>query len=123
MWQSGNTDLSMLLQNAIGWVSKGNAPAKIAGKGLVETFAWETHAGFALHVLNYTNPGAFKGWIREFYPIGEQHVTMAIPSGRRVSRVELLRAGKDIPFKMVNGAVEFTIPSVLDYEIAALYSR
>ena len=76
-----------------------------------------------MHVLNYTNPGAFKGWIREYYPIGEQHMKMAIPAGRRVSRVELLRAGKDAPFRMANGNIEFTIPSILDYEIAALYAK
>jgi len=74
-------------------------------------------------VLNYTNPGAFKGWIREYYPIGEQKVSMAIPPGRRVSRVELLRGGKDIPHSVVNGRIEFTIPSVLDYEVAALYAK
>ena len=123
MWQSGNTDLSKLLQNAVRWVSKGESPVKIAGKGFVETFAWETQAGFAVHVLNYTNPGAFKGWIREYYPIGEQRVSMAIPTGRRVSRVELLRGGKDVPFRMVNGRIEFTIPSVADYEVAALYAK
>jgi hypothetical protein len=123
MWQSGNTDLSMLLQNTVRWVSKNQTPVKIAGKGLIETFAWETQAGFALHVLNYTNPGAFKGWIREYYPIGEQKVSMAIPPGRRVSRVELLRGGKDIPHSVVNGRIEFTIPSVLDYEVAALYAK
>jgi hypothetical protein len=122
-WQSGNKDLSLLLQNAIRWVSKNEAPVKIEGKGLIENFAWETQAGFALHVLNYTNPGAFKGYIREFYPIGEQVVTMKIPAGRRVSRVELLRAGKDVPFQRVAGGVQFRIPSVLDYEIAALYAN
>jgi hypothetical protein len=123
MWQSGNTDLSKLLQNAVRWVSKGEAPVKIVGKGFVETFAWETQAGFAVNMLNYTNPGAFKGWIREYYPIGEQRVSMAIPTGRRVSRVELLRGGKDVPFRMVNGRIEFTIPSVADYEVAALYAK
>ena len=83
-WQSGNTDLSILLRNSIRWASKGEAPLKIEGTGLIETFAWETEAGYALHVLNYTNPGAFKGWIREYYPIGEQRVTMAIPQERHV---------------------------------------
>jgi hypothetical protein len=111
----------MLLQNAIRWVSKGVAPVEIGGKSLVETFAWETEASYAIHVLNYTNPGAFKGWIREYYPLGEQHGTMAIPPGRRISRVELLRAGKDTPFEIVNGRIAFTIPSVLDYEVAALH--
>jgi hypothetical protein len=47
---------------------------------------------------------------------------MAIPDGRRVTRVELLQGGRDVPFQMVNGAVEFTIPSVLDYEVAAIYA-
>ena len=73
-------------------------------------------------MLNYTNPNAFKGWIREYYPVGEQRVTMAIPAGKKISRVELLRAGKDVPFKIANGAVEFTIPGIVDYEIAAMHS-
>jgi hypothetical protein len=122
-WQSGNTDLSRLLQNAIRWVSKGDAPVRIEGKGFVEVFAWETQAGYALHVLNYTNPTAFKGWIREYYPIGEQRVTMSVPHGRKIFRVELLRVGKDIPFKQANDKVEFIIPSIADYEIAAMYAN
>ena len=59
---------------------------------MIETFAWETQAGFAVHVLNYTNPAMHRGWIRKFYPIGGQKVSMSLPAGRRVTRVELLRA-------------------------------
>jgi hypothetical protein len=47
---------------------------------------------------------------------------MRIPAGRHVTRVELLRAARDIPFHTAGGVVEFTIPSVDDYEVAALYS-
>jgi hypothetical protein len=89
---------------------------------LIEVFAWETEAGFAVHVLNYTNPNAHRGWVRESYPIGEQKVRMQLPPGRQVTRVELLRAGSDIPFRPAGGSVEFTIPSIDDYEVAALYS-
>jgi hypothetical protein len=123
MWLSGNTDLSHLLQNAIRWVAGSSAPVEIEGRGFIEVFAWETEPGFAVHVLNYTNPNVHRGWVREFYPIGEQKVRMKLPSGRGIKRVELLRAGKDIPFKVRDGAVEFTIPSVEDYEVAALYSN
>jgi hypothetical protein len=122
MWLSGHTDLSRLLQNTIRWVAGDDVPLSIEGRGFIEIFLWETQAGFAVHVLNYTNPNAHRGWVREFYPIGEQRVRMQLPKGRSVTRVELLRAGKDIPFHATGGSIEFTIPSVDDYEVAALYS-
>jgi hypothetical protein len=122
MWLSGHTDLSRLLQNAIRWVSGEQAPVRVEGKGLVEIFAWETAPGFAVHVLNYTNPNVHRGWVREFYPVGQQRVRMYLPPGRAVTRVELLRAERDIPFHTAGGTIEFTIPSILSYEIAALYS-
>ncbi|MGC9999398.1 MAG: alpha-amylase family protein [Bryobacteraceae bacterium] len=122
MWQSGHTDLARLLQNSIRWVAGANPPVTIEGQGVVETFAWETQAGFAVHVLNYTNPAMHRGWIREFYPIGAQKVRMTLPAGRLVTRVELLRAGTDIPFHIAGATIEFTIPGVLDYEVAAMYS-
>jgi hypothetical protein len=46
---------------------------------------------------------------------------MKLPRGRRVTRVELLRAETDIPFRAADGIIEFTIPTVLDYEVAAIY--
>jgi Beta-galactosidase trimerisation domain len=123
MWRSGHTDLARLLQNSIRWVAGGaNPPVTIEGDGVIEAFAWETQAGFAVHVLNYTNPAMHRGWIRNFYPIGTQKVTMSVPNGRRVTRVELLRAETNIPFTGGVGTIEFTIPRVLDYEVAALYA-
>jgi hypothetical protein len=122
MWKSGHTDLARLLQNAIRWVAGGKAPVTLEGDGVVESFAWETRAGFAVHILNYTNPAMHRGWVRQFYPIGAQKVRMSLPPGRRVRRVELLRAERDIPFSSGTGTVEFTIPRVLDYEVAAVYA-
>ena len=122
LWHSGHTDLSRLLRNSIRWVAGEDQPVSISGDGLIETFAWETQAGFAVHVLNYTNPQVHRGWLREFYPIGEQHVRMRLPERRKISRVELLRAATDIPFRATDGEVTFTIPKVVDYEVAAIYS-
>jgi hypothetical protein len=47
---------------------------------------------------------------------------MTLPAGRKVSRVQLLRAETTIPFRQNGNIVEFVIPSVLDYEVAAMYS-
>jgi hypothetical protein len=121
MWRSGHTDLARLLQNAIRWVG-GTSPVAVQGDGVIETFAWETQAGFAIHLLNYTNPAMHRGWIRSFYPIGPQKVRMSPPQGRRVRRVELLRTEKDVPFNVRGGFIEFTVPSVADYEVAAMYA-
>ena len=122
MWQTGHTDLARLLQNSIRWVAGANPPLTIAGDGVIETFLWETQAGFAVHVLNYTNPAMHRGWIRDFYPIGAQKVSLELPKGRSVTRVELLRSETNIPFRAAAGKVEFTIPKILDYEVAAIHS-
>ena len=121
MWRSGHTDLARLLQNTIRWVAGPNPPVTIHGTGVIETFAWETEAGFAVHVLNYTNPAMHRGWLRAFYPIGPQEVRMVLPANARVARVELLRAEQDVPFLVRDGAVSFTIPGVADYEVAAVH--
>jgi len=121
MWKSGHTDLSRLLQNSIRWLLDGDTPVTIEGQGAIEAFAWETEPGLAVHVLNYTNPAMHRGWIREFFPIGEQKVRMRMPQGMKPNRVELLRAESDAPFQVSNGQIEFTIPKVLDYEIATIY--
>jgi len=123
MWRSGHADLTRLLQNAIRWVAGTNPPVTVQGEGVVEVFAWETEPGFSVHVLNYTNPAMHKGAIREVYPIGAQQVRMALPPNRRVTRVELLKAETNIPFRVADGAVTFTIPRVQDYEVAAIHAN
>ena len=122
MWKSGHTDLTHLLQNSIRWILDGDAPITVEGKGVIESFAWQTEPGFAVHILNYTNPAMHRGWIREFFPIGAQKVRMRLPNGAKPNRVELLRAESDIPFRITGGHLEFVIPKVDDYEIAAIYS-
>ena len=120
MWQSGHTDLARLLQNSIRWVAGPNPQAAVEGDGVIETFVWETRAGFAVHVLNYTNPAMHRGWLRKTYPIGPQKVRLQIPHGSHVKRVELLRAGGDSHYQIAGDAIVFTIPRVDDYEVAAI---
>ncbi len=119
-WTSGSPDLGRLIKNTIRWILRDSQPVSVEGPGLIETFAWETEPGYALHILNYTNPNTHRGWYRDFYPIGAQRVRFDIPSGRKVSRVQLLRANKTVPFKRTATGVEFTIPSVTEYEVAAI---
>jgi hypothetical protein len=119
LWKSGHTDLSRLLQNSVRWLLRGESPVTVEGEGVVDLFAWETEPGFTVHILNYTNPAMHRGWIRSFFPIGPQKVRIH-GDARRVRRVELLRAETTVPFRQTGAEVEFTVPRVVDYEVAAL---
>jgi hypothetical protein len=120
-WRSGNPDLAQLLQNTVRWLlGDAPAPVTIAGDGIVEAFAWETEPGYALHVVNYTNPNMTRAFVRRFYPIGAQRVRFAVAPGRRITAVRGLRAGRALRFAQRDTIVEFDIPSVVDYEVVAL---
>ncbi|MHB8655418.1 MAG: alpha-amylase family protein [Terriglobia bacterium] len=120
-WRSGNTDLSLLIQNAVRWL-RGSARPQISvtGDGVIESFAWETELGYALHILNYTNPNMTRGFIRRFYPIGVQKVEFDVAERKRITSVRTLRAARDLKFEQQDRKVRFELPSVVDYEVVAL---
>jgi hypothetical protein len=120
-WRYGDTDLSRLIQNSVTWLTRDVRPVSIEGDGVLDCIAWETVPGYAVHMVNYTNPNMHRGWLRRHYPVGEQRVTMAIPGGKTVTRVELLRAGREIAFRSDGGSVVFTVPEIQDYEVAAVF--
>jgi hypothetical protein len=119
-WLTGHGDLLRLLQNTIRWVTHDESVIQVQGEGFVELFAWETDPGYAVHLLNYTNPNAFHGWLQSIYPIGPQAVNMLLPAGVKVKSVELLSGGRSVPFHLVGQNLSFTIPRVEDYEVAAI---
>ncbi len=120
-WRSGNTDLSQLIQNSVRWVlGDTRPPVSLTGEGVVELFAWETEPGYALHILNYTNPNMTRGFVRRFYAIGPQEVEFDVADGKTITSVRALRAGRTLPFKHSDRTVRFEVPSVVDYEVVAL---
>jgi Hypothetical glycosyl hydrolase 6 len=120
-WKSGNPDLNRLIINSIHWVMNDRpVPVTVDGDGIVELFAWQTEPGFAVHVLNYTNPNLMRSFVRRFYPIGPLHIKLSVPSGKKIAEARTLRANRKLAFKQTGEIVEFDIPSVSDYEVAAL---
>src|SRR5208282_5534427 len=108
-----------VLQNAIRWLRReGTSPATVTGDGLVEVFAWETKPGYALHVLNYTNPNALRGPFRRIYPLGAQQVEFR--TDRRIASVRALKAAASLAFHQQGEVVSFAIPGMEDYEVIAL---
>jgi len=119
-WLTGHDDLLHLLQNTIRWITSDERIVDVEGDGFIEMLGWETPAGYALHLLNYTNPNAHHGWMQSVYPLGPQTVWMKLPLGVRVKSVELLQAGRSAAFIFEGQMLQFTIPSIEDYEVAAI---
>ena len=119
-WVTGHGDLLRLLHNTLRWVTHDERVVRVDGEGLVEMFCWETDPGYAVHLLNYTNPDAQHGWLQSTFRIGPQTVSMKLPAGVRVKSVQLLRTGTSVQFGLANQLLHFTIPHVDDYEVAAI---
>jgi hypothetical protein len=83
-------------------------------------FGWETTPGYAVHLLNYTNPNTHHGWMRSIYPLSPQTVRMKLLQSVSVKSIELLQAGQTVAFDLENQVLQFTIPRVEDYEVAAI---
>jgi hypothetical protein len=119
-WLTGHGDLLQLMHNTIRWLIHDETPVHVQGEGFIELFAWETAPGYAIHLLNYTNPNAHHGWMQTTYPLGPQTVSLKLPTGAKVKSVDLLHAEQKVPFHLEAETLRFTIPSVEDYEVAAV---
>jgi hypothetical protein len=67
------------------------------------------------------NPALHRATIQRHSPIGPQRVRFTLPADAApVKRITLLRAGTPIGFVRKGSIIEFTVPKVIDYEVAAI---
>lgn len=119
-WLTGHGDLLRLLHNAIRWISHDERIVDVEGEGLIEVFCWETSPGYAVHLLNYTNQNAHHGWLQTVNPLGPQKVTLKLPPEIKVKSVDLLKKQHKTSFRFDHQVLQFTVPSLNDYEVAAI---
>ena len=81
---------------------------------------WETEPGFAVHLLNYNCPNAFRGRMRKPVALGNQTVRVQLPREVKIKTASLLRAETRVEFKQTGRIVELTVPSIKIYEVVAL---
>ena len=119
-WRLDNLDLGLQLRNVIQWVLRDSNPVTVQGEGLMEVIAWETEPGFAIHLLNYNGPNAFRGRMRTPITLGPQTVRLELPRDVTIRSASLLGAETALKFQQQGRVVEFTVPAVKAYEVAAL---
>jgi len=119
-WLTGHGDLLRLLHNTIRWITDDTWLVRVDGPGFIEMFCWETAPGYAVHLLNYSNPDAQHGWLQSTLPLGAQRVAMKLPASVGVRSVELLKAEATVSHRLEDQVLHFAIPAVDDSEVAAI---
>jgi Beta-galactosidase trimerisation domain len=119
-WRLDNWDLGRQLMNTIQWLLGDKSTVRIEGEGLMEVFAWETEPGFALHMVNYNGPNAYRGKMRRPITLGPQTVRFELPRKVTIKKASLLRAEMPLAFQQNERVVEFTVAAVGLYEVVAL---
>jgi hypothetical protein len=85
----------------------------------MEVIAWQTEVGYAVHMLNYNGPNAYRGRMRKLVSLGEQKVTLQLPTDHKIKRASLLRGASELHFRQKGRTVECTVPSLKAYEVVA----
>jgi len=113
-------DLALLIRNSVEWAMNEPQPVTVSGPGILEVTCWRQTNSMTVHLLNCTNPFMLRSAYREDIPIGPQHVTIRIPTGRTARGVKLLVAGVKPRVERAGNTLTVTVPSIVDHEVVAV---
>jgi hypothetical protein len=119
-WQVLAVDHAMLLRNAVEWATNEAPPVTVEGQGILDVALWEQKDSITLHLVNLTNPMMWRSPVRQIVPLPGQKIALRIPSDRRVRRVHLLVAARDVPYRTVGDTIHLETPSVGLHEVVAV---
>jgi hypothetical protein len=119
-WEVLDLDHAKLLRNAVIWATDEAAPISIEGRGVLDVAMWEQKNSMTVHLVNLANPMMMKGPVREIIPTSSQKISFRTPSGRRVERVHLLVAGKDVPYRTEGNTISLEVSSIGLNEVVAV---
>jgi hypothetical protein len=95
-------------------------PLEVEGAGLLDVHLYRQPGRLVLHVVNLTNPAAFRPYATDLYPVGPLRVRLERPFDLRPVRSQRLVAGGEAPLVPAGEWLALTIESVLDHEVVVL---
>ncbi len=119
-WEILNVDHGRLIQNAMQWALQGDQPVRVAGQGMLDVTVWQQKHSMTVHLVNLTNPMMMKGPFRELIPLRDQKVSIRIPSGKKITGIQLLVAGQSPSFETSGDLIDLLVPQIMDLEVIAL---
>ena len=120
-WDVLSVDHAKLLRNAVVWATNEPTPLSVEGKGILDVSIWAQKNSITAHLVNLTNPMMMKGPVREVIPLSNQVVRIRVAKdGRRITKANLLVAGKEVTYREEDGAIVVEVPAIGLHEVIAL---
>jgi hypothetical protein len=113
-------DHGRLIANLVRWTSRRPMPLEVEGPGLLDVHLYRQAGRLVLHVVNLTNPAAFRPYATELVPVGPLRVRLARPKDLRPARARRLVAGGEAACTADGDWVELTLERVFDHEVVVL---
>jgi len=107
-------DHGRLVASLVLWTSRRPMPVSVEGPGLLDVHLYRQPGRLVLHVVNLTNPAAFRPYATELHPVGPLRVRVAKPDDLAPARARRLVAGGEAPCAKQDEWLEVTLASVLD---------
>jgi hypothetical protein len=115
-------DHGRLIANLVRWASRRPMPVEVEGPGLLDVHLYRQPGRLVLHVVNLTNPAAFRPYATELYPVGPLRVRVAKPVDFEPSRARRLVAGGEARCAVEGDWIGLNLESVFDHEVVVLES-
>jgi hypothetical protein len=111
-----------LLANLIRWTAKGDIPLAVEGPGLLDCHLYHQPGRIIIHVVNLTNPGAWRQPVHELIPAGPFQIRVKLPQRFHSAEARFLVSGQKTRVTSEGGWSQLQIKSVLDHELVVLGS-
>jgi hypothetical protein len=109
-----------LVQNLVRWIARDNIPLSVSGPGLVDCHLYSQSDRAILQLVNLTNAGTWRQPVHELIPIGPLRIRVKLWPSLKGKTLRLLVSDQRIPLARKDSWGEFTLPSLLDHELAVL---
>jgi hypothetical protein len=113
-------DHGRLIANLVRWASRRPMPVEVEGPGLLDVSLYRQPGRLVLHVVNLTNPAAFRPYATDLYPAGPLRVRVARPSDLTPARARRLVAGGESPCAIEGDWITLRLEQILDHEVVIL---
>lgn len=118
---SNSPDHIRMLRQSVEWARGADAKVQVTGPGIVEVHPYRQSDALQIHLVNFTNPDAWRAPIQELIPVGAQKIRIRVPLDHTVSpEASCLVSERLLPVKVIDGWAELELPELVDHEIVVL---